>query len=48
MMKKIILAFLGLSFAFAVTSCDDQIQKKPKNAKQRCTGEKQEKHHEKW
>jgi|GEM_PF-5232447 len=45
-MKKLILAIIGLAFAFAVSSCDDQ--KKPKHTKQKCVGEKQEKHHERW
>lgn len=45
-MKKILIAILGLSFAFAVSSCGEHGKKKFK-AKE--TAEKiQERHHDRW
>lgn len=48
-MKKILLAILGLAFAFAVTSCGDQGTKNGKRRPdpQKCT-EKFGRHHERW
>ncbi len=46
MTKKIMLAILGLSFAFAVTSCGEQGKKKTKTPK---VAERQiERHHDRW
>lgn len=44
-MKKMILALLGLAFAFAVSSCGDQGKKCNQNKK---NSEKIEKHHDRW
>ncbi len=46
-MKKWILAIIGLAFAFAVSSCDEQV-KKGKHGKNKNACEKQEKHHDRW
>jgi hypothetical protein len=42
--KKILLAILGLAFAFAVSSCGDQGKK---GDAKKCS-EKLEKHHDRW
>jgi hypothetical protein len=42
-LKKLILAVLGLAFALAFTSCDEQ-GKKCENQK----GQDKEKHHRRW
>lgn len=45
-MKKFVIALLGLSFGFAVSSCGEHATKKPKVEKE-CI-EKQERHHDRW
>ena len=44
--RKILLALVGLAFAFAVSSCNDKV-KKGKDNNPRCE-EKQERHHRRW
>ncbi|HEX2583466.1 MAG TPA: hypothetical protein VHL30_05055 [Chlamydiales bacterium] len=48
-MKKLLLLIIGLAFALAFTSCDDQ---DPNNKKLKSVNKKQltekEKHHKRW
>jgi hypothetical protein len=48
-MKKLLLLLIGLAFALAFSSCDDQDSNKKKcqAANQKQLGEK-EKHHKRW
>jgi hypothetical protein len=46
-MRKLLLAIVGLAFAFAISSCNDQ-GKKCNDLDKCCEEKAQERHHRRW
>ena len=47
-MRKLLLAIVGLAFAFAISSCNDQGKKCSDGDSEKCCEEKQERRHSRW